>query len=108
MNIRSITQMLLLAFVAVGLGFAIASVAGWTSASATNDSAATMTDVATVKKEGPWVAYFFHVKHRCPTCQSIEAYAHKALMPEIERGELIWRVADYTAPKTAPWLISSR
>jgi hypothetical protein len=99
MNIRSVTQILLLAFVAVGLAFAIANVAGWNSTPATNDSAIATTGVATANREGPWVAYYFYAKHRCPTCQTIEAYAQEALLPEIEQGELTWHVADYTAPE---------
>jgi hypothetical protein len=101
MNVRRITQILLLLFVAVGIVFAIANVAGWNSG-ATSGSLTSTTGVGTMKNDGPWVAYFFHAKHRCPTCQTIESYAREALMPEIERGEIAWHVADYTAAENRP------
>jgi hypothetical protein len=99
MNIRSVAQILLLAFVAVGLAFAIANVAGRNSTPATDDSAVATTGVATAHDEGSWVAYYFHAKHRCPTCQKIEAYAQEALFPDIEQGAMAWHVVDYTAPE---------
>ncbi len=99
MNIRSITQFLLLAFVVAGLGFAIANVVGRNSNPATQEASATTTDALTVDSNSPWVAYYFHARHRCVTCQTIEAYAHEALLPEIEQGEVTWQVVDYTAPE---------
>ena len=46
-------------------------------------------------------AIYFHAPHRCPTCRKIEAYAHEALQPGIERGDLTWQIMDYTAPENA-------
>lgn len=49
------------------------------------------------------VAYYFHGKVRCPTCRSIEAYAHEAIhdgfAEQIEAGRVHWRVVDYQEPQ---------
>ena len=48
------------------------------------------------------IAYYFHGKARCPTCESIQAQAEEAVkagFPEqLDKGQLEWRVVDYSAP----------
>ncbi len=45
------------------------------------------------------VAYYFHGKTRCPTCQSIEAYAQEAISTgfadQLDDGRLQWQVVNY-------------
>ena len=49
------------------------------------------------------IAYYFHGKVRCPTCQSIESYAHEAVSEgfadQINSGRLQWRVLNYEEPQ---------
>ena len=48
------------------------------------------------------VAYYFHGKVRCPTCENIEAYAREAVeagfAAQLRSGRLQWRVVDYERP----------
>jgi hypothetical protein len=48
------------------------------------------------------VAYYFHGETRCPTCRSIEAYAHEAIETgfanELTSGHIKWEVVNYEAP----------
>jgi hypothetical protein len=48
------------------------------------------------------VAYYFHGNTRCPTCESIESYAHEAVRTAFPQqfadGGLNWRVVNYEAP----------
>lgn len=109
MKKQVITAALLL-FVGVSLFVAVADVAGWRQA-ASEEGAATdgQTDG---QREIPFLidsdtktrftAIYFHAKHRCPTCETIEAYAHDALSSEIEQGNIAWKVADYTAEENKP------
>jgi len=50
------------------------------------------------------IAYYFHGKVRCPTCQSIEAYAHETVAAsfadELKDGRIEWRVVDFETPAT--------
>lgn len=45
------------------------------------------------------IAYYFHSNTRCPTCRTIESYAHKAIQAafadELRDGSLQWRVVNY-------------
>lgn len=98
MKKKIITGSLLL-FVGVSLLAAVADVAGWWSAS--NQNAATNAEQAgppTVDTESQarFAAIYFHAPHRCPACIKIEAFAHEALSSEIEQGNIVWNVADYT------------
>jgi len=49
------------------------------------------------------IAYYFHGKIRCPTCESIESYAHEAIRAgfagPIEGGQLAWQVVNYELPE---------
>jgi hypothetical protein len=48
------------------------------------------------------VAYYFHGKARCPTCQRIESQAREAVeggfAAELQQGKLQWRVVNYDEP----------
>ena len=48
------------------------------------------------------IAYYFHGKVRCPTCMSIEAYAHEAVVKgfadEVKDGRIEWKVVDFEQP----------
>lgn len=47
------------------------------------------------------VVYYFHADVRCPTCQTIEQYAHEALDArlgeELASGNVVWRILNYEA-----------
>jgi len=49
------------------------------------------------------VAYYFHGNTRCPTCRSIEEYAHEAVQTgfakELADGRLRWQVVNYEEPE---------
>ena len=49
------------------------------------------------------IAYYFHGNMRCPTCRSIEAYAHEAVKSgfaeDLAEGRLQWRVVNYEEPE---------
>ena len=97
MKARSIIQFLLLAFVATGVVFAVAGIGREDSAGSSSD--AQETNPGDETETAAWTAYYFHAPHRCPTCRTIEKYSKDALASEIDRGEIDWRVADYTAPE---------
>lgn len=98
MKARSIIQFLLLAFVATGVVFAIAGIGRNDSADPSSDERGANPGGET-ETAAAWTAYYFHAPHRCPTCRNIEQYSREALAAEIDRGEIEWRVADYTAPE---------
>jgi hypothetical protein len=105
MKKQVITAALLL-FVCVSLFVAVADVAGWRQA-ATEEGAATdeqseIPSLIDSDTKTRFTAIYFHAKHRCPTCETIEAYAHDALSSEIEQGNIAWKVADYTAEENKP------
>jgi hypothetical protein len=57
---------------------------------------------AAVPKGDTVIAYYFHGKTRCPTCQSIEAYAHEAVdggfADQLKAGTLQWQVVNFDEP----------
>jgi len=104
MKTKTLLSMLLLAFVAVSVAFAMRKITPNSTSSQPQAVAASDTDdvatpVALNSKlaETQFSAVYFHAPHRCPTCRKIESFSHSALTPEIESGELAWQVADYTA-----------
>ena len=105
MKKQFITAALLL-FVGVSLFVAFADVAGWRQA-ASEEGAATegqseIPSLIDSDAKTRFTAIYFHAKHRCPTCETIEAYARDALSSEIEQGNIAWKIADYTAEKNKP------
>lgn len=92
----------LLLFVVVSFLFAIADIAGWRQSSSSTESDNAVAEHATQTtlirpNDLQFTAICFHAPHRCPTCETIEAFAHDALASEIEEGNIAWKTADYTA-----------
>jgi hypothetical protein len=52
------------------------------------------------------IVYCFHGKVRCPTCETIESYAHEAVSEgfadELHAGRIEWRVLEYDDPQNLP------
>ena len=95
---KQIITVVLLLFVGVSIVIAMSDVAGWRTNSNTDEATAANSNTAGIvsqQKDG-LTAIYFHAKHRCPTCEKIEAFAHDALKTEIEQGNIGWAVADYT------------
>lgn len=93
MKLKPLLTFVLLAFVVVSLGAAVAEVAGWrTEESADPDKA-----VTPVSGER-WIAYYFHGSTRCPTCRRIEAHARDAVAEEVKVDKVDWRVVNYEEP----------
>ena len=48
------------------------------------------------------VAYYFHGETRCPTCRTIEAYAHEAIQSgfpeELDSEKISWQIMNYETP----------
>lgn len=48
------------------------------------------------------VVYYFHGDTRCPTCRSIESFAHEAVEKnfgeELAQEKILWRVVNYEQP----------
>ncbi len=97
---RFITALLLL-FVVSCVGFLLVQEYGSDDAllSGTNRSGAQGDRV---------IAYYFHGKARCVTCQHLEAYAEEALKTgfprELGAGQLAWRVVDTSRPENRHFL----
>ena len=104
MKPKTVLSLLLLVFVALSLAFAFrkiapesASIQQHSVASKNADVLATPMDLRAKLAETKYSAVYFHAPHRCPTCRKIESFAHAALTPEIESGDIAWQTADYTA-----------
>ena len=101
MNTKKLITRTLLVFVAVSLVLAIADASGLRQ-KLSGKSQESSSDTATVDGTVPadasrYAAIFYHAKHRCNTCRKIEEYAHSALQPAIDAGEVTWEVSEYTA-----------
>ncbi len=108
MKSKTIFSIVLLAFVAVSVVFALRKVTPDAATSkdqavASSESGIAATPVGLDAKlaETQFSAVYFHAPHRCPTCRNIEIFSHEALTPEIEAGTLAWQIADYTADDNA-------
>lgn len=103
---KSILTVALLLFVGISLFVAVADVVGWRSAASSENGTTAAEEAAPPRasdgENARFAAIYFHALHRCPTCETIEAYAHDALKSEIEQGQIAWEVADYTAEKNKP------
>jgi hypothetical protein len=59
-------------------------------------------DAEPVPRSDGLIAYYFHGQVRCPTCESIEAYAREAVeggfAEQLRSGRLRWRVVNYQQP----------
>jgi len=121
MNAKAVGTIMLLAFVAVSVGYLIVSEFKASSAAdpATETPAAPVVGeqptedapaVEAVPEEPPAaaapghkvVAYYFHNTQRCKTCLKIERLAEEALReefaPAFEAGELEWRAVNMEEP----------
>ena len=96
---RNIITAVLLAFVAASVAFLIIQES--TSGAAIPAGEATGQDDQVI-------AYYFHGKARCVTCQHLEAYAEEALRTgfprELAAGQLVWRVVDTSLPDNRHFL----
>ena len=96
----------LLLFVGVSLFVAVADISGWRQSTseegAATDGQSEIPSLIASDTKARFTAVYFHAKHRCPTCETIEAYAHDALSSEIEQRKITWKVADYTAEENKP------
>lgn len=49
------------------------------------------------------IVYYLHGQARCPTCRTIEAYAHEAVQSgfaeDLKKGSLQWKVVNYQTPE---------
>lgn len=92
MRIKHILTAGLLAFVVVSLMVAIADVSGLRSPTSPTPS-------SDAEPSGDqWIAYYFHTSTRCTTCRSIEANTRVAVTPQVETGQVEWRVVNYEEP----------
>ena len=91
---------------AVLLAFVVASVAFLAFQESTSSAAAPAAEVTNSRDQV--MAYYFHGKARCATCQKLEAYAEEALKAgfagELADGRLVWRVADTSLPENRHFL----
>ncbi len=98
MQPKRLITALLLFFVVGSLGFVLVQEYGFSD-----------TSPAETSKEDQVVAYYFHGKARCTTCQKLESYAHEALeigFPhELAADRLTWRVVDTSLPENRHFLM---
>jgi hypothetical protein len=97
MNAQSILKYVLLGFVAVA--FLVMAAREFDEKTDASSSA-----VDPLPADG-LVAIYFHGNIRCPTCQTIEAYAQEAVdtnfAEELTAGKLTWQVLNYEATENA-------
>ena len=88
----------LLLFVGVSILLAVADVGGWRKVETTTETPGTSSTALGIvdNRSDGLTAIFFHARHRCATCETIESLARNALNGEIENGNIGWAVADYT------------
>ena len=92
MKIKTITTIVLLAFVGVSVAFLVAKEAGWIGSQEA--------EAATV---GPQtVVYYFHTNKRCDKCKTIEAYTKGVLDADfadrLANGRMVWRMVNLDEP----------
>ena len=97
MNAKTLLSAALLLFLAAAVVIIIVGQA----VKEPNENTTAQTTVAAGLPEDGLVAYYFHGETRCPTCQSIEAYAHEAIetgfSDELTSGQVKWQVVNYEA-----------
>ena len=99
MNAKTLTTILLLGFIAASVVVAVVKNAGSGPGGGEDGEAApaAMVDGLAV--------YYFHGKARCPTCETIEAFAHEsvhgAFADQLADGRMQWRAVDYETPENA-------
>jgi len=105
MKLKSVVTIGLLLFVAASVVVLVVKSLRQDAEPAIGDTSALEAPADTVEPEpvrDGLIAYYFHGNTRCPTCESIESYAHEAVeagFPEqLADGGLNWRVINYEAP----------
>lgn len=97
-NKKNLLSIGLLIFVAAAVVTAVMKQSGEQSAL---DAAAKPDADAALPTDG-LIATFFHGEVRCPTCRTIESYAHQAIeqgfADQLASGELHWRTMNYETP----------
>ena len=108
---KTIITFLLLAFVAVSLGYAVMKERGINEKPGSQDSRVsketkkieTQSTSESRKLESKVVAYYFHGNTRCVTCRNIESYAKEAVesgFPEaVKKGRLEFKVVNVEEPQ---------
>jgi len=92
---RRTATVVLLAFVAVSLATLAVK---WTRRSLAEDSG-NGGDTTLEASEHQFIAYYFHTRRRCSTCNKIEAYSkeaiHNGFGEHLDDGRLQWRVVNF-------------
>ena len=106
MNTKTLLSAALLLFVAVAVVMIVVGQAG----KEPNENTTAQSRVAAEFPLDGLVAYYFHGETRCPTCQSIEAYAREAIetgfSDELLSGQVKWQVVNYEAPANEHFAIN--
>jgi hypothetical protein len=103
MKAKSILSFILIAFVAVCIGYLILNESGVSS----EDDEGELVDLATTEMQLPHqvVAYYFHGFKRCKTCLHIESAAKQAVEDafpeELKEGRLEWKVVNFEEEENA-------
>lgn len=110
MKPKTVLTFVLLTFVAVSVIATIAKEARHVSppsAERARQANNTATPGDELAAEG-LVAVYFHGNVRCPTCRSIESYAHDTIASQfsddLAAGRLSWRVMNYELPENAEFV----
>ncbi len=106
MSFKNFITISLFLFVIVTIGaIAAKGVRSPSQASPAPPSATNADVVAPAKVDNALVAYYFHSDFRCPTCRTIESYAHEAVetafADDLATGAVQWRVLNYEHPENA-------
>ncbi|QDU89267.1 hypothetical protein Pla175_26550 [Pirellulimonas nuda] len=96
MNAKNLAAAALLLFVALSVVILVRREVREPTASEAASAAEQLPDDALV-------VYYFHSDTRCPTCQTIESYAHDAVQAafaeEIAENKVVWKVVNYERPE---------
>jgi hypothetical protein len=101
MKAKPIITVLLLAFVAVSIGYLVvrenktSAASGSTATGSASGPGAAAAVAKPASAAAPFVAYYFHSTKRCRTCMKIQAQSEEAirtgLAAELKAGRLEWR-----------------
>ena len=108
MKTKGIVTVALLGFVAISIAVMV-----WKEVRTAPVAAPESRDAADRTASGPTlVAYYFHGKVRCVTCNEIEQTAREAIKsgfgPELDSGRIEWRVVNYEEPGNAHYATDYR
>jgi hypothetical protein len=111
MSSRKAVTALLLAFVAVSLGYMVLRgdrPAQASSGAATARSAPAVSPGTPQEQGTKVIAYYFHVTVRCVTCRAIEAYSkaviHQKFAKDLADGRLEWRPVNVQLPENRHYI----